>query len=219
LIILLALSLSFLDFLRFARRLFDFIRSGDKFTIKLFWRVVILGREQLPHGSGPEYAGLVVDEPEDYEHQELKVPQDVEPISIQREREFRHPQGIHGDHQTVQWADDLSQNNQHKHSLSASSDRTLFAGIPSIPFSRNSDDTLHDDDAVHDHYDRPKASFIRRFCKIAHAVVERVIVFAGFMQLLTGIVTYTGGCREYYLNGCLAHLISTSAPCHFLFLC
>jgi hypothetical protein len=205
LIIFVALSLSFLDIIRFGRRFFNFIRFRDKFNIKSFWRVVFLGREQLPHGSGPEYAGLVVDEPEDYEHQELKVPEDIEP-NLHRDQEFRRD-----DIQTVQWAD-LSQNNPHKHSLSASSDGTLLAGITARPFSRNSDDTLHD--AIHDHYDPPKASLFRRILKIAHAVVERVVVFAGFMQLLTGIVTYTGGCRGYYLNGCLAHLISASASYH-----
>ena len=59
----------------------------------------------------------------------------------------------------------------------------------------------------------------------AFVVTERFLIFAGFGQLLIGIVTYTGkssaftsheapftflvgGCRQNYLNGCLAHLIS-----------
>lgn len=175
--------------------------------------MVILGREEPHNTSGPEYAGLVVDEPEEFEPQELKAPENDEPISLHREPAFRPPQDLHNDLHTTQWANDVSQNTRHKRSFSTSSERTLF-GIRSTPFPQNSDDTLHD--PVHDHYDHPKPPLFRRIGKIAHAVAERALVFTGFIQVLTGIVTYTGGCRGNYLNGCLAHLISTLASQHAL---
>ncbi|KIL68162.1 hypothetical protein M378DRAFT_1063721 [Amanita muscaria Koide BX008] len=42
---------------------------------------------------------------------------------------------------------------------------------------------------------------------IAFATAERVLVFAGFALVLSGIVVYTGGCRGDRINICLAHLI------------
>lgn len=74
---------------------------------------------------------------------------------------------------------------------------------------RNSDDTLHD--FMHDLQQptfRKKGNIRKRIASTTFAIVERSLVFAGFIQVLTGIVTYTGGCRQNYLNGCLAHLIS-----------
>jgi hypothetical protein len=53
-----------------------------------------------------------------------------------------------------------------------------------------------------------KAHILHRIGRAAFAASERALVFAGFAQLLTGIVVYTGGCRHYFINGCLAHLIS-----------
>ena len=60
----------------------------------------------------------------------------------------------------------------------------------------------------------PNAPLWARVGGTAFAIAERALVFAGFVMLTTGIVTYTGGCRENYLNGCLAHLIKSG-----LFLC
>jgi len=45
---------------------------------------------------------------------------------------------------------------------------------------------------------------------IAFGITERFLIFAGYAQLLIGFVTYTGGCRGRYVNGCLAHLIKGS---------
>ena len=51
-------------------------------------------------------------------------------------------------------------------------------------------------------------SVLRFVGQAAFATAERSLVFAGLMQVTTGIVVYTGGCRGNYINGCLAHLIS-----------
>lgn len=53
-----------------------------------------------------------------------------------------------------------------------------------------------------------RGTFFRKLGRGSFATAERVLVFLGFMQVLTGIVDYTGGCRQHWLNGCLAHLIS-----------
>ncbi|KAK7036350.1 hypothetical protein R3P38DRAFT_3485352 [Favolaschia claudopus] len=50
-------------------------------------------------------------------------------------------------------------------------------------------------------------SLLRRVGRGAFAATERALVIAGFAMLLSGIVIYTGGCREKYFTGCLAHLI------------
>ncbi|KAJ8481258.1 hypothetical protein ONZ45_g15361 [Pleurotus djamor] len=70
--------------------------------------------------------------------------------------------------------------------------------------SPHSEDTLQDDDPISSR----KPRFYKRVAKVAFATTERVLVFAGLAQMLSGIITYTGGCRENYVNGCLAHLIS-----------
>ncbi|KAJ7178140.1 hypothetical protein C8R46DRAFT_889052 [Mycena filopes] len=53
----------------------------------------------------------------------------------------------------------------------------------------------------------PRASLPRRIGRAAFAITERVLVLAGFGLFLTGIIVYTGGCRQNFLNVCLAHLI------------
>jgi len=57
------------------------------------------------------------------------------------------------------------------------------------------------------HYSTHLPRALRLVGQIAFAVTERFLIFAGFAQLLIGIVTYTGGCRQNYINGCLVHLI------------
>ncbi|KAK6981557.1 hypothetical protein R3P38DRAFT_3460063 [Favolaschia claudopus] len=74
--------------------------------------------------------------------------------------------------------------------------------------SPHSEATLHD---VHISSSRGLIScgisLLRRVGRGAFAVTERALVIAGFAMLLSGIVIYTGGCREKYFTGCLAHLI------------
>ncbi|KAF8631161.1 hypothetical protein AX15_002500 [Amanita polypyramis BW_CC] len=83
-----------------------------------------------------------------------------------------------------------------------SSEGTIFDAESPI----GSDDTLSGlKSHARDH--SSKESKLSRMGNIAFAVVERVLVFAGFAQVLSGIVVYTGGCRGSYINVCLAHLI------------
>lgn len=101
---------------------------------------------------------------------------------------------------TVQWAVDAVNRRAHGHqrTSSAHSDRTLLGlTSPSRGESGEFQKTL-----------TVKESLVWRLAEQTISVVERVLVFAGFMQVLSGIVVYTGGCRVTYLNGCLAHLIS-----------
>ncbi|KAG9317603.1 hypothetical protein JVU11DRAFT_1812 [Chiua virens] len=70
---------------------------------------------------------------------------------------------------------------------------------------RHSDDTLRE--IVVNPIPRAKQPLLRRIAQGAYATLERVLVFAAFGMVLSGIVTYTGGCRDSYINNCLAHLI------------
>jgi hypothetical protein len=71
--------------------------------------------------------------------------------------------------------------------------------------SRHSDETLHDFKLPG--LVEPQSPLIR-ISQGAFATLERALIFAAFGMTLSGIVVYTGGCRESYVNGCLAHLIS-----------
>ncbi|KAG1753893.1 uncharacterized protein EDB91DRAFT_1100481 [Suillus paluster] len=112
------------------------------------------------------------------------------------------------DDETAPWVNDprISQG-AHRYTQSISSERTVF-GIDSPQVSR-SDDTLHD--FKFPGLIEPQAPLIRRISQGAFATLERALVFAAFGMTLSGIVVYTGGCRESYINGCLAHLISMQA--------
>lgn len=73
--------------------------------------------------------------------------------------------------------------------------------------SRHSDDTLRE--AIDNPIPVPKHPLLlRRISQAAYATLERFLVFAAFGMVLSGVVVYTGGCRDSYINGCLAHLIS-----------
>ncbi|KAJ7228798.1 cytoplasmic protein [Mycena pura] len=65
----------------------------------------------------------------------------------------------------------------------------------------------HSEETLHDWHFAPRISWLTRLGRAAFAAVERALVLAGFGLVLTGIVVYTGGCRQNYINGCLAHLI------------
>jgi hypothetical protein len=102
---------------------------------------------------------------------------------------------IHDD-ETHRWVDKVRRNTEPVF------DRT-FVGHRFSRDSQHSDDTLQDQDHVVK--DIPLS---RRVGQVAFGTLQRFLVFAGFAQLMHGIVIYTGGCREKYLNGCLAHIIS-----------
>ncbi|PFH52536.1 hypothetical protein AMATHDRAFT_74024 [Amanita thiersii Skay4041] len=89
---------------------------------------------------------------------------------------------------------------RHDRQFSTASDGTLF-GLHS---PTNSEDTLQN---FKFRAQSRSVPLLTRIALTSFAVAERALVFAGLAQLLTGIVVYTGGCRENYINGCLAHLI------------
>lgn len=197
--------LSILDLVALLGRLAAYIRSRDhaKFNFKHFYRTVILGREEIPTGSVAEYAGLAVDAPEEFDEAELKVADDAtEPLHVRRHRSMSPLETEHLD-RTVHWTNDVHHNHRRQHS--SASERTLFSAFSPTKYS----DGALDDMDTHDHV-KPRLPLLRRMARGAFGTVERALVFAGYCQLLTGIVVYTGGCRQNYINGCLAHLISRS---------
>ncbi|KAF5365483.1 hypothetical protein D9758_010867 [Tetrapyrgos nigripes] len=179
-ILLFAVALTTVDLLGIFCRVFHFFRAGQKFHARTFWSDVILGQD----GSNElKYSVLVTDESEDFE--ELKTP-----ISPPHKRV--HYQNTDDD-ETAQGANDVR---RHRHHFSQSGTSETTGGTRSSCF----DDTLH----VVDH---PKVPLIQRIATGSFAVFERLLVFGGYLQVITGIVIYTGGCRENYNNGCLAHTI------------
>ncbi|KAF9057716.1 hypothetical protein BJ165DRAFT_1335162 [Panaeolus papilionaceus] len=183
-IILTAVSLSTLDIISAFQRTIAFIRGSNR-TFKTFWNSVVLQHSEMPGGA--EYAGLIVDEPED---PEIKPSRDtsieLQSVSLHDEENPHHP---------GQWARSIHRHQRH---FSAMSEGTIFESGSRT----HSDDTLHD---VKMKFTRK--GLIHQIGGCIFAVVERSLVVAAFAQLLIGTVTYTGGCRENYINGCLAHLI------------
>jgi hypothetical protein len=175
-----------------------FIKSGDKFSVKALWRSVILGREASRNGSGPEYVSLISRELEDYEQMELS------PVQKQSDQQPWLDRPV-SPHDTHRWSTDVRRA-LHRPSQSASSDVTVF-DLQS-PTSKHSDDTLNEIDHEVEKA-RVTTSVAMRLCRITFTASEYALVLAGFGQILTGIVVYTGGCRQNYINGCMAHLIST----------
>lgn len=101
--------------------------------------------------------------------------------------------------------DDIKLTSPHVHRNSDLSEHTVF-DADSPQSTRHSDDTLRD--TVVTHVPLPKQPLPRRIAQAAYATLERFLVFAAFGMVISGIVIYTGGCRDSYINGCLAHLIS-----------
>ncbi|KAL0949662.1 hypothetical protein HGRIS_009701 [Hohenbuehelia grisea] len=192
---LLAVCLSAVDLWRLVRRIISYVRSDDKFELKSFWRVAILGRDEHPLEAEAEYTGLDVDD-----FTEAKIPSTPSSTDVPSTPTHIHGfQQAHPHTETARWANEVHHHRK-QYSISAASDRTLYSGRPSP-----SDDILHEDELRA--LPRRKQRLTSRIVSIAYAVLERSLVFAGLALVLTGIVTYTGGCRENYVNGCLAHLI------------
>ncbi|KAI0265166.1 hypothetical protein BC834DRAFT_843769 [Gloeopeniophorella convolvens] len=197
-----ALVLSAIDAFAGARRLLSYVRvlkTDDKFTIRSFWNSVILGREER-HTLGindAEYTNLVVEEPEEMEDLKVHIHSDGRVV-------FAAAEGLNDQDETAQWANHVRHSSDEFPETPAS-ERTLF-GPRSPRGSQHSDDTLHD----HNRFSKD-VSLLRRAGQLAFATLERSLVFAGFAQLMHGVVIYTGGCRESYVNGCLAHVISKRA--------
>ncbi|KAJ7276261.1 hypothetical protein B0H12DRAFT_11121 [Mycena haematopus] len=181
-ILVVALALTFIDTLGALRRVASFILSAKHFTVKGFVRA-LLGREDFDKASGPEYIGLMVEEPDSVQDESGKVDRHSYDLpDSHRPKDFDHGN-------TEQWAN-------HVRTHSTMSDGTLFG--PSSP---------HSEETLHDMHFPPQISLFRRIGRAAFSATEQAIVVAGFGLVLSGIVIYTGGCRQNYLNGCLAHLI------------
>lgn len=204
-VFLVASIINIVDVSSILRRIFNFFRSSnEKFAFKSFWTNVILGRdEQDLHlgGDSAEYTGLVSAEPKDIVltplttspvkqvHYDLEDEEEGEQISNWTNEEHA---------QTNNWANGV---NRHRRNFSHTSDITLVRSR-----STHSDDTLQEDSL--DKAIGLNEPILRRIGNGVFHTVEYSLVIAGLMQVLTGIVVYTGGCRENYINGCLAHLIS-----------
>ena len=113
----------------------------------------------------------------------------------------RHPRGSQSSPKSAGFDEELPGQTV---DWSPASDRTAVSDhFHTRNHSIHSDDTLHDAVPqlnVHKPWYRKAGSAV-------FATLERILVFAGFMQLLTGVVVYTGGCRGNHVNICLAHLI------------
>ncbi|PCH41301.1 hypothetical protein WOLCODRAFT_137309 [Wolfiporia cocos MD-104 SS10] len=212
-----AFALSTLDVLAMGIRLVQYAkalyRGEERFGFKAAWKIVVLGREGVHLGEEAEYTGLVSEDAYELSEAELKVKDadsddtEVEPLHERRNVAMQPIRTVFDadEHEEAgEWANDARPSHQRQNSYpqSAASERTLF----NQHSPRHSDDTLHEYSASW--FSKVnKQSLLRKIGRAAFATSERVLVFAGFMQVLTGIVTYTGGCRQNYINGCLAHLI------------
>ncbi|KAJ6539208.1 cytoplasmic protein [Mycena capillaripes] len=179
-VLVVALALTFIDTLGTIHRIFTFVRGAKHYTLKGFANA-LLGREDSAKEAEPEYIGLIGHEVDSVE--------DVKGLrhSYDDPDSHRTPDFEHGN--TEQWANHVRIN-------STMSDGTLFG-----PTSPHSEETLHDLHLT------PRISLLRRVGRAVFTATERALVVAGFGLFLTGIVIYTGGCRQKYINGCLAHLI------------
>ncbi|KAH8913395.1 hypothetical protein BT69DRAFT_1291450, partial [Atractiella rhizophila] len=107
-------------------------------------------------------------------------------------------------------------------SLSHSEDETLLdeeehprrnsrMSISSSIDSVRGDSAFFDPDPKKFHLSRSSASSkLSTILKYTLIALERSLLFLGFAELCSGIVVYTGSCRQNYINGCLAHIIKGS---------
>jgi len=203
---LLAATLSAFDVISLGSRLIGYLRSiksGDhQFTFSSFWNTAILGKGTPLLGSGAEYTTLVADVgDEEYEEAELKgIITDSDQLGSSRQ-----PQGSRSPPQAVSYDDEeCGAQTIEWFPQTPTSDRTAVSGrFHTRNHSIHSDDTLHD---IISQVDEQKPWY-KRAGSAVFATLERVLVFAGLVQLLTGVVIYTGGCRGSHVNICLAHLI------------
>jgi hypothetical protein len=179
------------------RRLLTYIRNGEKFGTKRFWTLVVLDQKERS-GNGPEYIELITDSPEEIECTTLDGSRKA--VLAARESEEGHFEE-HDAADTIHWSNlQRDHRHHHRHSSSMASDQTLFH-----PGARDSDDDL----CPSKRQGGPQATLLSRVGTVILATLERSLIFVAWALSLTGIVTYTGICRGNYINGCLAHLIST----------
>ncbi|KAG2118889.1 uncharacterized protein F5147DRAFT_667289 [Suillus discolor] len=210
LVLILSLCLSALDIVRFLVRLYAFVKSRSNFSLKPFWQNVVLGRNEV-YDVTARYTSLDPGEPSEFDVAEMKplrVAETRDPLHVRRNQLIATIQTQDLDDpdndETAPWVND-SRNSQGAihYTKSSLSERIVFEA-DSPQGSRHSDETLHDFKLPG--LIEPQAPLIR-IGQGAFATLERALVFAAFGMTLSGIVVYTGGCRESYVNGCLAHLI------------
>lgn len=195
LVLALAFTLSAIDLFAGVGRVFSYVRDRE-LSFRSFWNRVILsqGGDHVSGITNPEYTSLVMEESE-----ELEIPK------TRAYRGHRFVAATTGDaniHETHQWVNKVRLSTE---ALPESPVYDTFAGHRFSRDSQDSDDTLQDQDQDHVVKDIPLS---RRVGQVVFGTLQRFLVFAGFAQLMHGIVIYTGGCRGNYLNGCLAHIIS-----------
>ena len=211
LVLALAFTLSAIDAFAAAGRVVAYIRfieRNGQLSVRSFWNRVILsqGDDHVRGINNTEYTSLVLEDAEEL---------DESP----KARAYHHHRcvataandaNIH-DGESIQWVDKVWRSTEELPETPVS-DRT-FMSHRSSRGSQDSDDTLHDQGrAVKDTLPS------RRLGRLAFGSLQRFLVFAGFAQLMHGIVIYTGGCRGNYLNGCLAHIISEQISLSNMFL-
>jgi len=203
LVLLIAATLSALDVIALGSRLIAFLRSiksGDqRFSFSSLWNTAILGKGTSLLGSRVEYTTLVA-QPGDgeYEEDELKGAMTDSGSSRQPQSKRSSPRADSFDDeehnaQTIEWFPQTRTSGRtavssrhHARHRSIHSDETLHDAVPQI----NEQKPLY-----------------KKVGSAVFATFERILVFAGFMQLQTGVVVYTGGCRGDDVYPCLAHLI------------
>jgi hypothetical protein len=201
----LALILTTVDALSAIKRFVQYvlaIRNGDEqFRLRTLWRNVILGQDDDYPASkfDEEYTGLVA-EPE-----ELKL---VDEELRAREERARASGDHFEQHPTERWANDVHRHHERgsEWRQSVASDGTLFHSV----FNSRRGSTDDSEGTIAERHPTSKASLLRKIGSGVFAVLERLLVILGYLQFLTGVVVYSGTCRDSYVNGCLAHLISAS---------
>ncbi|KAJ6483096.1 hypothetical protein C8R45DRAFT_1215035 [Mycena sanguinolenta] len=183
-VFLVALALTFIDTLGAFQRLITFMRNEKHFTVKGII-YALLGRDSSGQDLDLEYIALVGEEGELVEgRKETQAP-------------ARHSCDVSASYHVQDSGPESPEPAvNHFRTFSGTSDGTVYGCL-----SPRSEETLHDTHLP------PRFPLLRRLGSAAFSTTERVLVLAGFGVLLSGIVIYTGGCRQTYINGCMAHLI------------
>ncbi|KAF7373849.1 hypothetical protein MSAN_00596800 [Mycena sanguinolenta] len=175
-VFLVALALTFIDTLGAFQRLVTFMRSEKHLTFKGTIHA-LLGRDGLKEESDLEYIALVGEE--------------TDFVQGQKGDPTRHSYDVSASYHIQ---DSFPKNPEsaanHSRTLSGTSDGTVYGCL-----SPRSEETLHDTHLP------PRISLVRRIGSAAFSTIERTLVLAGLGMLLSGIVIYTGGCRQKYING------------------
>ncbi|KAF8579328.1 hypothetical protein K439DRAFT_1638077 [Ramaria rubella] len=207
LVLALAAILTICDSLSFFRRALAFLRRPDRRNIRLFLQSVVLNQIDR---SAFQYASLVREETDEYIEAKL-LHEDLQESDTSR---FSVAVGTSRTSPS-EWVNGVQQDWPQSAASHSTFVNPLHGRHPSFA-SNHSDDTLHnpssfhrtDSNDIHDSHEQ--ASLLSRIWRAAFSTAEHCLVILAFTQLLSGITVYTGICRQYYINGCMAHLIKGS---------